>query len=180
MRWFVCVSRRQRPDGEERTKFHLIDSHDSLTNAPSSNYLYEFGHVRWRVRGGWREIFSAEADGTARSGTVAALAGALAKGMAVKVGVEGLCAEMADGGSPEHTVFVLCHSTVRDSATLSQQSARVWRLANLARINNQYHATEQGILSAASHLVVRVKPAVPMRYESHGWDFGWLYLRTDG
>ena len=34
--------------------------------------------------------------------------------------------------------------------------------------------------ATASHLVVRVKPAVPMRYESHGWDFGWLYLRTDG
>ena len=119
----VCVSRRQRPDGEERTKFHLIDSHDSLTNAPSSNYLYEFGHVRWRVRGGWREIFSAAADGAVRSGSVAALAGALAEGMELKVGVEGLCAEMADGGSPEHTVFVLCHSTVRDAH--SQQSARV-------------------------------------------------------
>ena len=100
----VCVSRRQRPDGEERTKFHLIDSHDSLTNAPSSNYLYEFGHVRWRVRGGWREIFSAAADGTVRSGTVAALAGALAEGMELKVGVEGLCSvnESADRRARAH------------------------------------------------------------------------------
>jgi hypothetical protein len=27
---------------------------------------------------------------------------------------------------------------------------------------------------------VRVRPAIPLRYTSRGWDFGWLMARTDG
>jgi len=27
---------------------------------------------------------------------------------------------------------------------------------------------------------VRVAPAIPLRYRSRGWDFGWLMARTDG
>jgi hypothetical protein len=31
-----------------------------------------------------------------------------------------------------------------------------------------------------SHPLVRVRPIVPMRYTSLGWDFGWLMVRSDG
>jgi len=27
---------------------------------------------------------------------------------------------------------------------------------------------------------VRVRPAVPLRFVSRGWDFGWVMVRTDG
>jgi hypothetical protein len=35
-------------------------------------------------------------------------------------------------------------------------------------------------MSAASNPLPRVKPGIPMRYESRGWDFGWLMPRSDG
>ena len=63
-------------DGRMRSTDHKIDSHDANTNAPSSNYLYEFGSVRWRTRGGWQEVYAAGADGVPTCGTVAALAAA--------------------------------------------------------------------------------------------------------
>lgn len=31
-----------------------------------------------------------------------------------------------------------------------------------------------------THPCVRVHPAIPLRYFSGGWDFGWLMVRTDG
>ena len=34
--------------------------------------------------------------------------------------------------------------------------------------------------AAGAQPTVRVWPAVPMRYRSGGWDFGWLLPRTDG
>ena len=43
-----------------------------------------------------------------------------------------------------------------------------------------YYYTEQRLFMIGSHPVVRVQPAVPMRYRSRNWDFGWLMLRTDG
>ena len=33
---------------------------------------------------------------------------------------------------------------------------------------------------AASQPVVRVRPSVPLRYETRNWDFGWLMPRSDG
>ncbi len=27
---------------------------------------------------------------------------------------------------------------------------------------------------------VRVIPQIPMKYESHNWDFGWAIVRSDG
>ena len=43
-----------------------------------------------------------------------------------------------------------------------------------------YFHTQQKLFVAGSHPVVRVRPAVPVRYESNAWDFGWLMVRTDG
>lgn len=31
-----------------------------------------------------------------------------------------------------------------------------------------------------THPLVRVAPAVPLRYRSFGWDVVWVFLRTDG
>jgi hypothetical protein len=31
-----------------------------------------------------------------------------------------------------------------------------------------------------THPLARVRPAIPLRYASGGWDFGWLMARMDG
>jgi hypothetical protein len=48
------------------------------------------------------------------------------------------------------------------------------------RIGSSYYYTQQALFMAGSHPVVRVKPGVPLLYETRGWDFGWLMVRTDG
>ena len=85
-----------------------------------------------------------------------ALAEEFARGREVKVGIRGLCADLAAGGAPtaEHEVFV--------------------------QVGSCYYYTRRKQFMAASQPVVRVRPAIPMRYESKGWDFGWLMPRTDG
>ena len=34
--------------------------------------------------------------------------------------------------------------------------------------------------AADLHRLIRVRPDIPMLYQSESWDFGWLMLRTDG
>src|SRR5262249_40580421 len=47
-------------------------------------------------------------------------------------------------------------------------------------VGSCYYYTKRKQFMAASQPVVRVKPGIPMRYESKGWDFGWLMPRSDG
>jgi hypothetical protein len=81
---------------------------------------------------------------------------AFSHGCEVKVGIRGLCAGLAaePASAIPHEVFVHAGSC--------------------------YYYTERRLFIAASHPVVRVRPAIPMRYNSQGWDFGWLMPRTDG
>jgi hypothetical protein len=39
---------------------------------------------------------------------------------------------------------------------------------------------QQGLFIAASQPLVRVRPNIPMKYTTGGWDFGWVIARTDG
>jgi hypothetical protein len=43
-----------------------------------------------------------------------------------------------------------------------------------------YYYTERKLFIGATHPFVRVRPAIPMRYVSGGWDFGWAVVRTHG
>jgi len=43
-----------------------------------------------------------------------------------------------------------------------------------------YYYTEQQLFITGSQPVVRVRPGIPLRYTTGGWDFGWLLLPTDG
>ena len=43
-----------------------------------------------------------------------------------------------------------------------------------------YYYTGQKLFMVGSHPLIRCKPGIPMSYESRGWDFGWLMVRTDG
>jgi hypothetical protein len=43
-----------------------------------------------------------------------------------------------------------------------------------------YDCTGRKLFSAGTQPVIRVRPGIPMRYVSRGWDFGWLMPRSDG
>ena len=40
--------------------------------------------------------------------------------------------------------------------------------------------TDRKLFITGTHPAVRVKPAIPLRYGTKGWDFSWLVARSDG
>ncbi len=133
-------------------KYHVLDSWDAGTNAPSQNFVYDFDRFRYCVNDSWREILSHSANGEVVSGSLEELVDAFSTGCAIKLGISNLCADFCD--EPDHEVFVQGGSA--------------------------YYYTEQKLFLIGSHPLVRIRPSVPMRYTSRGWDFGWLMLRSDG
>ena len=143
-------SEPQSPGG--MSKYHAQDSWDTGTNAPSYNFVYDFDRFRFNVSDRWRQVLAHDDAGRVTGGSVTALADAFARGSAVKVGIEGVCADLGSG--TRHELFVETHSC--------------------------YYYTGRRLFIAGTQPVVRVRPAVPMRYGSGNWDFGWLVVRTDG
>lgn len=137
-------------------KYHLLDSWDSRTNAPSQNFIYDFDRFRYCVNDSWREVLQHSTNGEVISGSFDELVDAFASGCAIKLGVRNLCADLCDdpNSAPDHELFVQGGSA--------------------------YFYTEQKLFMIGSHPLVRVRPNIPMRYASRNWDFGWLMLRTDG
>lgn len=136
-------------------KYHQSDNWDAGTNAPSHNFIYDFEEFRYWVRDDWKQVLGSSPEGHAVEGSVAALAASVWEGREVKVGIRGLCSDLADGGPPvKHEVFV--------------------------HVGSCYYYTEQQLFIGGTHPVVRVKPSVPLRYGSRSWDFGWLMVRSDG
>ena len=145
-----------RNDWSAYPKYHELDVWDAQTNAPSNNFIYAFDSYRFIVRDDWEEVFSHTDSGMAVSGSLDRLTEAFREGCEVKVGISGLCDDLKtdESVSTPHQMFVQTHSC--------------------------YHATEQRLFTAGTHPIVRVRPRVPARYETHGWDFGWVMARTDG
>jgi hypothetical protein len=139
-------------DHRDMPKYHQEDGWDAGTNAPSSNFVYDFECYRFLVRDEWREVLAHTADGTVTAGALTALTDAFAAGAEIKVAIRGLCADL--GSAADHELFV--------------------------HTGPAYHSTERGIFCAGTQPVVRVRPAVPMRYATRAWDFGWLLVRADG
>jgi len=133
-------------------KYHLLESWDEATNAPSNNFIYDFDTYQFYVDDTWQEVLHHDAHGHVLSGSIDALAEAFSDGACIKVGIGGLCDDL--GGELPHEVFI--------------------------ETGSGYYYTEQQLFIAGSHPLVRVRPDIPMRYQSEGWDFGWLVLRTDG
>ena len=111
---------------------------------------------RYCVYPSWREVLSHDADGNVLGGSLPDLVEAFSNGSEVKAAVGDLCSDLAadSADAPRHEVFV--------------------------RAGSCYYYTQERLFIAGTHPVVRAKPAIPMRYETRGWDFGWLMLRTDG
>jgi len=143
-------------DHGDMARYHQHDSWDAGTNAPSSNFVYDFDHYQFWVYDRWREVLSHAADGRVLAGSLDELAEAFTRGCAIKLGIRGLCADLAEqsAGALEHEVFVHAGSC--------------------------YYYTERRLFMTGTHPLARVRPAIPLRYTSGGWDFGWLMARTDG
>jgi len=136
--------------------YQVLDHADDETPCPCENATYEFGEYRWWVRDDWAELLAHEADGSVIRGSLEALRDAFRAGKSLKVGVQDLCADLGPAGRTRlrHEVFV--------------------------EMGPIYNHQEQGFLGGESQPVVRVAPAVPMRYHSGNWNYGWVLPRTDG
>jgi len=146
---------------EEMPKYHELSSRDRDTNAPSSNFIYDFGKFRFFVSDSWREVFSHDENGQPLQGSLNNLVEAFHDGCEIKAGIGNLFEDLAgkeenprEAGSPEHEVFI--------------QTG--W--------GYYYHGGK--LFIAETHPLVKVKPAIPLSYESEAWNFGWVVLRTDG
>jgi len=149
-----------RPDAsqldEPCEKYRVLDSCDDGTNAPSSNFIYDFELFKYCVQDNWQEMFAHDADGNVVSGSLDTLMDAFAKGCEIKVGIRGLCDDLAEDGKTaiDHEVFI--------------------------QTGWGYYYTQSKYFIVETQPVVRVRPGIPIVYKSKGWDFGWIMLRTDG
>ena len=137
-------------------KCRCLSAFDADTNAPSSNFIYDFETFHYHVRNDWQELLANRPDGTILSGSVDTLAQAFLDGCEIKVAIKNLFADLAadPANFPEHEVFI--------------------------QTGWCYYYTQQKLFIAATHPLVRVKPAIPLAYAHNAWDFGWTIVRTDG
>jgi hypothetical protein len=152
----VALGRSAPVDHSAMPRYHEIDRWDDGTNAPSSNFIYDFACLRYFVREDWREVLSHSAEGEVLAGSIEAVAQALRSGAEFKVGIRGLCDDLATPGEAplNHEVFI--------------------------QLGSCYYYTLERCLVGSSHPVVRVRPSIPLQYRSRGWDYAWLLPRTDG
>src|SRR5262245_53899203 len=61
-------------DHSDMPRYHQQDSWDAGTNAPSSNFVYDFDIYQFWVYDGWREMLAHAVDGAVIAGSVEALA----------------------------------------------------------------------------------------------------------
>lgn len=142
---------------ENMPKYHVMESWDQGTNAPSENFIYDFGVYRYWVNEQWQEVLSHDSEGQVLGGSLEALVDAFGSGREVKVGIRGICSDLFGEHSDsamEHEVFV--------------------------QVGFTYYYTQSKLFLGETHPIVRVKPSIPLRYESGNWDYGWLMPRTDG
>jgi len=140
-------------DHADMPKYHQLDGWDAGTNAPSSTFVYDFEVFRFFVADTWTEVYAHDAEGKAERGSLDELVDAFGRGREIKVAIRDLCRDLSPAG-PGHEVFVHCGPC--------------------------YFNTGRRVFSAGTQPAVRVAPAVPLRYASANWDFGWLMPRTDG
>lgn len=136
-------------------KYHLIKSNDAASNAPSQNFIYDFEMYRFMVKDDWRHVYTNDSSGRGLFGSLKDLSEASKEGCEFKVGIKGLCNDLsADSNQMEHLVFI--------------------------HLNSCYYYTESKLMIGSTHPLIRVKPQIPMVYESDAWDFGWVVVRTNG
>ena len=137
-------------------KYHELENFDAETDAPSSNFIYNFEYFRYMVRSNWTEVLAHDARGTVTFGKLDDLTEAFVAGAEVKIAVRGLCNDLSVDPTAvmDHEVFI--------------------------HLGACYYYTEGRLFMGSANPVVRTRPTIPLGYSSRGWDFGWLMPRTDG
>ena len=125
------------------------------THRAATSFTTSTSTATWFVTTG-RKCILTRPGASLAFGSLEALHQAFSEGQEIKVGIRGLCDDWTEYSSPvpDHTVFV--------------------------HTGPGYYCTQRKLFCAGSHPVVRVRPCIPMRYASGGWDFGWLMPRSDG
>lgn len=85
------------PFRDEMEKMKVFGGADRGTNAPSTSFMYAFDKIRYWVRDEWDEVLSHTDDGTVVSGSLDELVAAFEVGAEMKVGIRGLCNDLAEG-----------------------------------------------------------------------------------
>ena len=141
-------------DHSDMVKYHERDSWDVDTNAPSSNFVYDFELFRYFVNDSWQEVYANNEQGEATFGSLESLVEAFLEGAEIKVGISDLSGDLAGSPKLNSEVFV--------------------------QVGPGYYHREGRLFYAGTHPTVRIAPGIPMRYFSYGWDFGSFIPRTDG
>lgn len=141
--------------GCDETKWHEGGRYDEDTNAPCNNFIYDFYSYKFLVNDDWEEVLSHDAEGNILSGDPRKLDEASSAGKELKVAIRGVCDGLwGEENMMDHELFI--------------------------QTGPHYFYSETGYMVAETRPFVRIKPAIPMRYESHNWDFGWAIVRSDG
>ena len=143
-------------DWPEMPKYHELESFDADTNAPSSNFIYDFEYFRFH---GSPHLAGSVVPRRRRNRDrrrCQRVGRRIARGAEVKVAIRGLCDDLISDEAPpiDHEVFI--------------------------HLGACYYYTEQRLFMASANPVVRTRPSIPLGYGSCVWDFGWLMPRTDG
>lgn len=144
-------------DHSAMPKYHEQNRWDDETNAPSSNFVYDFDKLRYLVRDDWQLALHHSGSGEVLAGSHDYLAEAFAQGVEWKISVKGLCDDLAE---PETDAY-LSHEVFIQAGSC-------------------YLYTGERLMIAASHPLPRIRPAIPLRYASGNWDYAWLVARSDG
>lgn len=145
-----------REHAKPMVHMHILDEFDNDTNAPCSNFIYDFYSYKFMVQEDWEEVLSHDADGNVISGSASALDEASGAGCDIKVAISGICDNLFAEGEEKikHELFI--------------------------QTGPHYYYDETGFMVVETRPFVRVKPSIPVVYKSHNWDFGWAIARSDG
>lgn len=137
-------------------KMKVLGGADKDTNAPSASFTYAFDKIGYFVRDDWQEILSHSDQGDVLSGSLDELREAFKVGAEMKVGIRGLCNDLDTASSLtlDHEVFVSLHA--------------------------YYYYTQSRQFMGATFPLVRLRPCIPLAYQSQAWDFAWVMVRNDG
>ncbi len=133
--------------------------HDVGTTGPSRNFVYDMERYRYFVRDEWDEVLAHDERGEVVRGSFDALEAAQVAGREIRVGIAGLASGLAAG--PAGTGDPLRHEV-------------------FSNVGSGFLHTGPRLYAALTHPLVRVAPAVPLRYASgqlgrglglpaHGW-----------
>ena len=150
--WAQPGSRQMRPPPSDMPKMSVEELYDVGTAAPSRNFIYDMEIYRFWVRDEWTEILAHDCKGNITAGDFEAVKRAQSSGRELKIAISDLCSDL--GAGPNHEVFSL--------------------------LGSSFLHTQRNFYEAATHPIVRIAPAIPLRYASFNWDVCWAFVRTDG